>query len=130
MFFICPYIECGNTLRDNNGTITKPSPIYNDSTFYTTCGLIVDTRTHNDAQHALHLEFHVINFDVTGNMPSCNHGNYIEIFIGCKFVSIGRFCGVKSFLVFYSTDGCLGLSFHGVVKDFQATYSVRSSKRG
>lgn len=69
-----------------------------------------------------------LSFDIEGEMPNCND-DYVEIFIGCRRSSIGRYCsgnGYKPFDV-YSSDNCLRLRFKsnssGAGKGFQASYT-------
>ena len=72
-------------------------------------------------------------FDIRGNMPDCEN-DYMEIFIGCSYKSIGRYCsdnvaegGSRIFDV-YSPDNCLRLKFHTdsstTGRGFEATYKT------
>ena len=63
-------------------------------------------------------------------MPNC-YDDYVEIYIGCKRHSIGKYCsenGVSGMpFDVYSPDNCLQIEFHsnssGTGKGFEARYS-------
>ena len=63
-------------------------------------------------------------------MPDCDD-DYVEIFIGCRRRSIGKYCGEHNFAGMpfdvYSPDNCLQIKFHsnssGAGKGFEADYS-------
>ena len=72
-------------------------------------------------------------FDINGNMPDCSSGDYVEVFIGCKRYSIGKYCSSNAQRPFdmFSVDGCMMLKFHSNSKNttgkgFQAQYSTFS----
>ena len=82
----------------------------------------------------LHVELKFLKFNISGSMPDCESGDYLEVFLGSGFDSIGRFCGGISPPTVYSPDGCMKLVFHSDGKTsnvgFHAAYSLRPLNQG
>ncbi|KAJ7371235.1 hypothetical protein OS493_027349 [Desmophyllum pertusum] len=77
-------------------------------------------------------------FDIKGYMPNCND-DYVEIFIGCRRYSIGRYCNqnennLNTPFDVYSPDNCLRIKFHSDGstngRGFKAYYSAFSLTAG
>ena len=123
------FLECGKTLTDHHGSIRSPNfpGVYGANQH---CEWTVQA----PSQTLKHVELTFASFDISGKMPDCTSGDYLEIFLGCKFHSIGRYCASILPPAVYSPDHCMRLVFHSDGADntngFEATYDLRSVVTG
>ena len=119
---------CDKTFSGSFETITSPD-YYSRSSYANNQNCQFDIRV--SSGYALKLTW--TTFDVKGDMPNC-YDDYVEIYIGCRRKSIGKYCSDNSYKPhdIYSPDNCLRIKFRsdssGSGKGFVASYS-RISKR-
>ncbi|XP_073254396.1 protein tolkin-like, partial [Porites lutea] len=122
---------CGTTASGLNGTITSLTPPQRQlhiSEFK--CRWNIELQ---ETAEPRHVELTFVRFNMTGVMPTCLDGDYIELFLGCNnSKSIGKFCGQTLLPVVYSSDHCLQIVFHFFMaiiprrrSMFQAIYKQR-----
>ena len=114
---------CDKTFSVSFGTITSPD--YDSRSSYANnqnCQFDIKV----SSGYALKLTW--TTFDVKGDMPNC-YDDYVEIYIGCRRKSIGKYCSDNSYKPhdIYSPDNCLRIKFKsdssGSGKGFKASYS-------
>lgn len=102
---------CGTTASGLNGTITSLTPPQRQLHFSEyKCRWNIELQ---ETAEPRHVELTFVRFNMTGVMPKCLDGDYIELFLGCNnSKSIGKFCGQTLLPVVYSSDHCLQIVFH------------------
>ena len=115
---------CDKTFSGSFETITSPD-YYSRSSYANNQNCQFDIRV--SSGYALKLTW--TTFDVKGDMPNC-YDDYVEIYIGCRRKSIGKYCSDNSYKPhdIYSPDNCLRIKFKsdssGSGKGFLASYST------
>ena len=110
-------------LSGSSGTITSPD-YYSRSSYANNQDCQLDIKV--SSGYAVKLTWS--SFDVKGDMPNC-YDDYVEIYIGCRRKSIGKYCSDNSYKPhdIYSPDNCLRIKFRsdssGSGKGFVAAYS-------
>ena len=133
-YFFCSFLGCDTNLTSLNGTITSLTlPQTQAGSLFCKWNIRL-----NETAEPRHVELEFTRFNLTGVMPACLNGDYLELFLGCNnSKSVGKFCGQTSLPVIYSPDHCLQIVFHAPItvvtslnSKFSAVYNQRLLSRG